>query len=77
MIMKIEESVELLIEYAKCHLHLDEEDATYKRNLLLKYFGLDKPFEGKPDLGHKPGHEFWRYKKEAESKGSLKKNLMT
>ena len=28
----------------------------------------DKPIDGKYDLGHKPGHEFWREKKAAEAK---------
>jgi hypothetical protein len=27
------------------------------------------PIEGKPDLGHKPGHEFWREKQQAEIEG--------
>ena len=28
-----------------------------------------QPFDGKPDLGHKPGHEFWREKAKAEKEG--------
>jgi hypothetical protein len=28
-----------------------------------------QPIEGKPDLGHVPGHEFWREKQEAEANG--------
>jgi hypothetical protein len=30
-----------------------------------------QPIEGKPDLGHKPGHEFWREKTQAEAEGVL------
>ncbi|MDO5330167.1 MAG: galactose-1-phosphate uridylyltransferase [Bacillota bacterium] len=45
----IGKSVEELIAYAKLHLQLDEEDATYKRNLLLKYFELDEPYYGEVD----------------------------
>ncbi len=28
-----------------------------------------EPIDGKPDLGHKPGHEFWREKMRAEEEG--------
>ncbi len=35
-----------LLEYAKLHLDLDEEDATYVNNLLLKDLCLDAPYEG-------------------------------
>lgn len=28
-----------------------------------------KPIDGKPDLGHKPGREFWREKQKAETEG--------
>jgi hypothetical protein len=28
-----------------------------------------EPIEGTPDLGHKPGHEFWRERDQAEAEG--------
>jgi hypothetical protein len=33
------------------------------------------PIDGKPDLGHKPGHEFWREKQAAEAKGWTQKEF--
>ncbi|MCQ2742742.1 MAG: galactose-1-phosphate uridylyltransferase [Bacilli bacterium] len=45
----ISELIEKLIAYAQIHLHMDEEDAIYKRNLLLKEFKLDAPYEGEID----------------------------
>ena len=33
------------------------------------------PFDGKPDLGHKRGHEFWREKAKAESEGLTQKEF--
>ncbi len=45
----IEKNVEELICYAKSHLYLGEEDAVYKRNLLLRYFACEKPYEGEVD----------------------------
>jgi hypothetical protein len=33
------------------------------------------PIDGKPDLGHKPGHEFWREKAKAEAEGSTQKEF--
>jgi RHS repeat-associated protein len=33
------------------------------------------PIEGKPDLGHKPGHEFWREKAKAEAEGLTQKQF--
>ena len=34
-----------------------------------------QPFDGKPDLGHKPGHEFWREKAKAENEGLTQKQF--
>lgn len=45
----IEKSVETLIVYAKTHFDLDEEDALFKRNLLLSRFGAKEPYEGELD----------------------------
>jgi HNH/ENDO VII superfamily nuclease with conserved GHE residues len=28
-----------------------------------------KPIDGKPDFGHKPGHEYWREAEKAKAKG--------
>ena len=34
-----------------------------------------KPIEGKPDLGHKPGHEYWREKEKAKAEGLSQKEF--
>lgn len=34
-----------------------------------------KSFDGNPDLGHKPGHEFWREKQKTESEGLTQKQF--
>jgi RHS repeat-associated protein len=34
-----------------------------------------RPVDGKPDLGHKPGHEFWREKQRAEQQGLTQKEF--
>lgn len=34
-----------------------------------------EPIDGKPDLGHKPGHEFWREKMKAEEEGLTQKEF--
>jgi hypothetical protein len=31
--------------------------------------------KGTPDLGHKPGHEFWREKQDAEAAGMTQKEF--
>lgn len=46
----IKRDLALLLEYAKIHLGLDEEDAVYKGNLLLKELRLDAPYAGPLDL---------------------------
>lgn len=50
--MEIEKKIKELVEYAKIHLYLCEEDEIYFTNLLLKYFGLEKPYEGEVDIDH-------------------------
>jgi len=45
----IEKDIAAIVYYAKVHLHLDEEDATYKQNLLLKVFRRERPYEGEID----------------------------
>lgn len=44
--------VEKLIRYAKDFLYLDELDVIYKRNELLRVFGLDSAYEGDEDLSY-------------------------
>src|ERR1035438_3425500 len=34
-----------------------------------------QPIEGTPDLGHKPGNEFWREKPQAEAEGLTQKQF--
>jgi RHS repeat-associated protein len=34
-----------------------------------------RPIDGKPDLGHKPGNEFWREKEKAEGEGLTQKQF--
>jgi RHS repeat-associated protein len=34
-----------------------------------------KPIDGKPDLGHKPGNEFWREKQKSQGKGDTQKQF--
>ena len=42
--------IERLIAYAGAHLHLQEQDEQFMRNLLLAEFRLPAPYEGTPDL---------------------------
>lgn len=42
--------VEKLIKYARCHLHLEQRDEIYFRNLLLREFKLDEPTQDAGDL---------------------------
>lgn len=41
---------EKLIAYARAHLHLQEEDVIYMRNVLLSEFGLSEPYDGVADV---------------------------
>jgi len=34
-----------------------------------------QPFDGKPDMGHKPGYEFWREKARAKDEGLTQKQF--
>ena len=43
---------EKLLAYAKAHLHLEERDEIYFRNLLLREFKLDEPTEDAGDLSY-------------------------
>ena len=46
----IEKTIKELIAYARLHLDLDEEDAVYYQNILLKELGCVAPYEGEIDL---------------------------
>ena len=41
---------EKLLAYASAHLHLQEEDVIYMRNVLLSEFGLSEPYDGVADV---------------------------
>lgn len=45
----ITKTIAKLIAYGKTHLSLGELDATYVRNILLKLFKQDEPYDGKID----------------------------
>lgn len=45
----IEKDIAAIVYYAQAHLGLDEEDATFKQNLLLKVFRRDRPYDGALD----------------------------
>lgn len=47
--MNGKELTEKLIAYAKVHLHLNETDEVYMRNVLLSKFGLSEPQGGAAD----------------------------
>ena len=44
--------VEKLVRYAKAHLGLNDLDVVYKRNELLKAFGLDSAYTGDEDISY-------------------------
>ncbi len=44
--------VEKLVRYAKAHLGLNDLDVIYKRNELLKAFGLDSAYTGDEDISY-------------------------
>ncbi len=41
---------EKLLKYAICHLHMEKRDEIYFRNLLLREFNLNSPYEGEEDI---------------------------
>ena len=55
----------------------DAVDAVSKKTKDGRYIDPNtrKPFDGKPDLGHKPGHEHWREAKKAETDGLTQKQF--
>ena len=48
----IAKTIEELLEYASYHLHMEEVDRIYLRNLLLRKLKVEEPFEGEIDKDH-------------------------